>query len=76
MSHFNEKHKQEIFEQCKLCNKWIKVSKTSFVKENGKQYHFSNLMGAPDHSNRWVCSECWNIIDVAKYGPYIRSRPK
>jgi hypothetical protein len=73
----NKMHPKEMFEQCELCEKWIKVSKGSFGKdENGKLYYWSPLMGALDHSNRWVCSTCWDIIDVACYGPYLRaSRP-
>lgn len=74
----NKEHPKEMFEQCELCEKWIKVSKGSFGKdENGKLYYWSPLMGAVDRSNRWVCGTCWEIIDIAKYGPYLRApRPQ
>ena len=76
-SHFNEKHPREVFEQCDLCEKWIRVYQSSFgYNENGEQYHYCVLMQAPDYSNRWVCDHCHDIIDVAYSGPYRVGRPK
>lgn len=71
---YMKKYAKDVFEECDLCKKWIKAGKESFDPDGHSVW--SSLMGAPDHSNRWVCSDCWDVIDVAYYGPYVRSRPK
>ncbi|HJT49791.1 MAG TPA: hypothetical protein VJ729_16545 [Nitrososphaeraceae archaeon] len=73
VSRFNDKYKKDVFEECELCGKWVKVLKDMF-REDGVSF-YSMLTSAPDESNRWVCSGCWDIIDIAKNGPYLQSRP-
>lgn len=64
--------KKGIFYKCELCEKWIEVTKECY--DNGdpttKSYTVP-LMCALDRSGRWVCSTCWDIIDIAKLGPYL-----
>lgn len=69
------REKKGIFNQCDLCNKWIEVTKEYLCPEDGPDVYFSPLMEALDHSGRWVCSTCWDIIDVARDGPYKTCRP-
>lgn len=66
--HNKLKEKRGIFNQCEMCDRWVPVTKEYFDPD-GKSY-WSPLMTALDDSGRNVCSSCWDILDVAKYGPY------
>lgn len=62
------KRKNGLFEQCQICENWVEVTKECYCAD-GKSY-FTPLMGALDDSGRWICSHCWDALDVKKYGRY------
>lgn len=73
--HNKIKSKNGLFEQCQICENWVEVTKGCF-EEDGESY-YSPLMGTDsfDSTGRWVCSNCWDALDVKKYGPYQNGLP-